>query len=194
MTLSTELAQRIDDWMAEATASEPDVPDAMQLATVDERGRPTLRTVLLKEWDAAGLVFYTNYGSRKAQHLDATGVASVLLHWKSRERQLIVEGHVERVSPAQSDAYFASRARGSQIGAWASLQSHDLDDRETLVERVKAKEASFDGEPVPRPPNWGGYRLIPDRVEFWQGRADRLHVREVYERGDAGWGKKLLYP
>lgn len=191
--LPDTLVQRIDAWMNDAIDTEPDVPDAMQLATVDPQGRPTLRTVLLKQWNADGLVFYTNYGSRKAQQLDAVGFASVLLHWKSRERQLIAEGRVERVSAAQSDAYFASRCRGSQVGAWASLQSQPLDERDTLVTRVAAKQAGFDGEPVPRPPNWGGYRLIPDRIEFWQGMSDRLHQRQVYE-ASADWAEHLLYP
>jgi len=194
MPLPAEVIERIDEWMNDAVASEPDVPDAMQLATVGPDGRPTLRTVLLKQWSEDGLLFYTNYTSRKAQQLDATGFATVLLHWKSRERQLIIEGRVERATAAESDAYFASRPRGSQVGAWASLQSQSLPDRQTLVERVEAVEDQYEGAPVPRPAHWGGYRLLPDRVEFWQGMPSRLHVRDVHTDGDDGWTAETLYP
>jgi pyridoxamine 5'-phosphate oxidase len=167
----------------------------MQLSTVDEDGRPSLRTVLLKGWGARGLEFYTNYQSRKGQQLSHTPHAAVLLHWKSRERQLIAEGRVELLEPEASDRYFASRGRGSQLGAWASVQSEELDERSTLEDRLAAVTARFDGKPVTRPPHWGGFILIPDRMEFWQGMPDRLHVRTVFERtGPETWDEKTLYP
>jgi pyridoxamine 5'-phosphate oxidase len=181
-------------WWDEAWASEPDVPDAMQVATVDAAGRPTIRTVLLKALGHDGLVFYTNTRSRKGRALADDPRVAALLHWKSRERQVNVEGVVGPVTEAEADAYWASRPRGSQIGGWASLQSEPLPDRATLVERVAAEELRFHDAPVPRPPHWSGYRIVPDRIELWQGRRDRLHVRWVWTRTAAGWTRGLLYP
>ncbi len=195
MFLTDAMTDKLNTWMEEAIASEPDVPDAMQLATVDENGRPSQRTVLLKSWGADGLVFYTNYQSRKSKDLAHTPYASVLLHWKSSARQLIAEGRVQTIAESESDRYFASRDRGSQIGAWASLQSEELDDRSTLEKRLASVAARFEGKPVTRPPHWGGFKLIADRMEFWQGMADRLHLRTVFERtGSEPWEEKTLYP
>lgn len=195
MFLSEPILDTLNAWMTDAIASEPDVPDAMQLATVDEHGRPSLRTVLLKAWGRSGLVFHTNYTSRKGQQLTQTPRASVLLHWKSLERQFIADGPIIRLSEGASDAYFATRGRGSQLGAWASLQSQELDDRRTLEDRLAQVTARFDGKPVSRPPHWGGLQMLPDRVEFWQGMPDRLHVRRVFERtGPEEWSEKMLYP
>ena len=182
-------------WFAEGEATEPRVPEAMQLATVTADGRPRLRTVLLKGLDDDGLVFYTNYRSRKAQDLDATGVAAALFHFKGLERQVIVEGRVERVDAETSDTYHASRGRGSQIGAWASDQSAPTEGREALMTQVVHHTERFAGGPVPRPPHWGGYRLIPDRWEFWQGHPDRLHERWELSRDDgAHWTGRWLQP
>ncbi len=181
-------------WIREAEASEPDVPDAMQVATVDARGRPTLRTVLLKFVSEAGLVFFTNTRSRKGQHLQAHPHAAALLHWKSLQRQVIAEGPVERISDAEADAYWASRPRGSQLAGWSSDQSAPLTDRSELLARVAEHAARFGDGPVPRPPHWHGYRLMPERLELWQGQPDRLHVRHVYEREGAGWRFSWVQP
>lgn len=188
-----EVLARFDAWFAEAKAKEIDVPDAMALATVGADGRPSVRMVLLKSWDARGFVFHTNHGSRKAQDLFGFGHAAATLHWKSLERQVHVEGPTVAVSEAESDAYWVQRPRGSQIGAWASLQSKDLPDRGTLEARVREMEARFPGE-VPRPAGWGGFRIAPVRVEFWQGRGDRLHDRVVYQQVDGVWARRTLYP
>jgi pyridoxamine 5'-phosphate oxidase len=181
-------------WFAEAVAAEPDVPDAMQVASVGPDGRPSLRTVLLKELTPAGAVFYTHLDSRKSQQLRATGWAAATLHWKSLARQVHLEGPVEEVSAAEADAYFATRPRGSQLGAWASAQSAPLDARATLEARLAEVTARFDGDPVPRPPRWGGWRIALRRVELWQGRPDRLHDRAVYLPSPDGWSVTLLHP
>lgn len=181
------------EWYGEAVVSEPDVPDAMALATVDPEGRPHVRVVLLKEATADGLVFYTNYASPKARDLDATGVAALCFHWKSRQRQVRVEGKVERVAGTESDAYFATRPFGSRLGAWASAQSEPIGSREDLLARVEAVRRRF-GEDVPRPPHWGGYRLVAERYEFWQGRSDRLHDRILFERLGDAWARSRLQP
>lgn len=195
MTWSTDPVALFRTWFAEGEATEPRVPEAMQLATVSPEGRPRLRTVLLKGIDCEGLVFYTNYGSRKAQDLDATGVAAVLFHFKGLERQIIVEGLVERVEAALSDAYHASRPRGSQVGAWASDQSRPTPGREALLAEVEAITARFEAGEVPRPPHWGGYRIRPDRWEFWQGHPDRLHERWELTQDDSGaWVGRWLQP
>jgi pyridoxamine 5'-phosphate oxidase len=180
-------------WFAEAVAREPDVPDAMQLATV-EGGVPSLRTVLLKGHGPGGWVFYTNLGSQKGREITASPVVSGLLHWKSLERQVRVVGPVRRVADEEADAYFASRPRGSQIGAWASRQSELLDHPETLVQRVAAMEARFAGGAVPRPAFWGGFCVDVHTFEFWQGRRDRLHDRVRFVRDGEGWRRELLYP
>lgn len=180
-------------WFAEARASEPDVPDAIQIATVHD-GIPSIRTVLLKQWGPEGWIFYTNYGSRKARELDEHAPIAGVLHWKSLARQVRVRGMAHRVDEATSDAYFARRPRGSQLGAWASRQSEVLDAPATLEGRLAEVEVRFAGKDVPRPPFWGGYRIEIQALEFWQGRADRLHDRVVFERAAQGWGVTRLYP
>lgn len=182
-------------WFPEAQTAEPDVPDAMQVATVGADGRPTLRTVLLKEFGPEqGLVFFTNYGSRKARDLDENPRAALCFHWAVLQRQVRVSGTVSRVSAEESAAYFATRGRGSQIGAWASRQSERLGRRDELEQRVRDADARFPEGDVPRPPFWGGYRLVPARIEFWQGRADRLHDRLVFSRDGGAWRTERLYP
>lgn len=164
------------------------------LATADASGRPSVRMVLLRAVDERGFVFHTNYNSRKARELDANPHAALCVHWPSMEEQIRVEGRVERLDAAESDAYFAERPRGSQLGAWASNQSAALATREQLEEEYRATERRFEGTAVPRPPFWGGYRLVPDRIEFWYGRPDRLHDRLLYVRGAGGWTITRLYP
>lgn len=183
-----------DAWLVEATASEPNDPNAMSLATADAGGRPSVRIVLLKGHGPDGFVFYTNRESRKASDLAADPQAALLFHWKSLRRQIRIEGAVERVSDAESDAYFASRGRDSQLGAWASDQSRALPDRDTFECRFADVAARFEGQDVSRPPHWGGYRVIPDSIEFWQDRAHRLHERRVFTRDGDGWTEGLLYP
>lgn len=182
-------------WFGEAQAAGAPQADAMTLATADADGRPSARVVLLKAIDERGLVFFTNYESRKAHELEANPHAALVLLWATLERQVRVTGHVERVSGEESDAYFATRPRGSQLGAWASEQSRPLPDRALLEERWAALEVRFGAAPVPRPPHWGGYRVVPREIEVWQGRANRLHDRFAYVRaGDAGWERTRLQP
>jgi pyridoxamine 5'-phosphate oxidase len=164
------------------------------LATADAIGRPSVRMVLLRGADERGFVFYTNHESRKARELVENPYAALCVHWHSLEEQIRIEGSVEKVDDAESDAYFASRPRGSQLGAWASRQSQPLGARETLEEEYRAVERRFEGQPVPRPANWGGFRLIPTRIEFWFGRPDRLHDRLLYLRKGDGWTIQRLYP
>ncbi len=164
------------------------------LGTTDERGRPSVRMVLVRHADARGFVFHTNYLSRKARDLASNPQAALCFHWPAIEQQIRVEGPVERLAETESDAYFATRPRGSQIGAWASEQSAPLAARELLHERYREVEKRFAAGDVPRPPFWGGYRLIPDRLEFWHGRLDRLHDRVLYTRQGAAWRKERLYP
>jgi len=183
-----------DTWYAEARASEINDSNAMALATADAEGRPSSRMVLLKGHGPDGFVFYTNRGSRKAGELDANRHAALLFHWKSQRRQIRIEGSVARATDAESDAYFASRGRDSQLGAWASDQSRPLDARATFEARFAEMQAKFEGEDVPRPPFWGGYRVTPAVIEFWQDRAHRLHERRVFTRTPDGWSEGLLYP
>jgi pyridoxamine 5'-phosphate oxidase len=183
-----------DAWFAEAQASEPNDPNAMALATVDGRGQPSVRMVLLKGHGPDGFVFYTNGESRKAADLAASPRAALLFHWKSLRRQVRIEGPVAPVSDAESDAYFASRGRDSQLGAWASDQSRPLDARETFEARFAAMQARFEGGDVPRPPHWGGWRVSPEQIEFWQDRAHRLHERRLFVPADGGWREGLLFP
>lgn len=169
-------------------------PTAMTLATVGDDGRPSARIVLLKQVDERGFVFFTNYRSRKGWELTANPHAALVLHWPWADRQVRVEGRVERLAEAESDAYFASRPRGHQLGAWASHQSEPLDSRVALVARAAKKEASLLGKPVPRPSHWGGFLLRPERMEFWRARLSRLHERIVYRRADGGWRTERLQP
>jgi pyridoxamine 5'-phosphate oxidase len=184
-----------EEWLAEATLSEPNDPTAMALATADAHGQPAVRMVLLKGHDERGFVFYTNMDSRKGGDLAANPQAALLFHWKSLRRQVRVEGPVEPVSAAEADAYFATRGRDSQLGAWASEQSRPLDSRATFEARFEEAKARFEGGEVPRPPRWSGYRVVPQRMEFWNDRAHRLHERRVFTRGGVGgWSEGLLYP
>lgn len=181
-------------WLAEAEAGEPNDPNAVALATADAAGRPSVRMVLLKGHDVRGFVFYTNLDSRKGGELAANPHAALLFHWKSLRRQVRVEGAVEAVSAAEADAYFATRSRDSQLGAWASDQSRPLDARATFEARFEDVRTRFEGGDVPRPPRWSGFRVIPDRIEFWIDRAFRLHERRLFVRDGAGWREGLLYP
>ncbi len=183
-----------DIWYAEARQSEINDSNAMALATADAAGRPTVRMVLLKGHDRRGFVFYTNRESRKAAALAENANAALLFHWKTLRRQVRIEGPVTLVDDAESDAYFASRGRDSQLGAWASDQSRPLDVRATFEARFAETEARFAGQDVPRPPHWGGYRVVPDRIEFWQDRAHRLHERRLFVADGDGWTEGLLYP
>lgn len=167
---------------------------AVVLATADETGQPSARVVLLKRVDQRGFGFFTNYGSRKARQLEANPKAALCVYWESIEQQIRVEGRVERVSDEESDDYFATRPRLSQIGAWASRQSEPLDSRVQLVARVAKYEAMYLGRSVPRPPFWGGFRLVPERIEFWWNQIHRLHDRVVYTREGHGWRRQRLYP
>ena len=184
-----------DAWYAEARQTELNDSNAMALASVGRDGQPSVRMVLLKGHDARGFVFYTNLNSRKARELIDTPKAALLFHWKSLRRQIRIEGSLSIATDAESDAYFASRARDSQLGAWASDQSRPLDARETFEARYEQAKARFEGQDVPRPPHWGGYRLTPTHIEFWQDRAHRLHERRVFDlAGDGTWSEGLLYP
>ena len=181
-------------WMKDATAKEVNDPDAMNLATVDDRGRPSTRMVLLKAVDARGFVFYTNLESRKGKELAANPFVALCFHWKGLRRQVRIEGPVEQVSDEEADAYYASRARGSQIGAWASQQSRPLESRFALEKRVAEYTAKFGLGKVPRPAHWSGFRVLPQRVEFWTDKPFRLHERAVYVREGEAWTMEKLYP
>jgi pyridoxamine 5'-phosphate oxidase len=181
-------------WFAEASRAPLQEPNAMTLATVDGSGQPAARTVLLKGIDKRGLVFYTNLDSRKARELAANPKAALLFWWPPHARQVRFEGAIEPVEDVESDAYFATRPRGSQIGAWASAQSSVIADRVALEAAEQKVAERFAGGPVPRPPFWGGYRLVPERIEFWQGRTNRLHDRLRYTRDGELWRIERLAP
>jgi pyridoxamine 5'-phosphate oxidase len=183
-----------DEWFAEARTAEINDPEAMSLATVGSDGQPSVRMVLMKGHGPEGFVFYTNEQSAKGEQLRDNPRAGLLFHWKSLRRQVRVEGPVERVPGGDADAYFASRGRDSQIGAWASDQSRTLDSRGTFEARFEGVERKFDGQDIPRPPHWGGYRVVPERIEFWSDRPHRLHERRLFTRSGEGWTEGLLYP
>jgi pyridoxamine 5'-phosphate oxidase len=185
---------RFADVFARASQEAPFDPIAMSLATSTPEGHPSCRIVLLHGADARGFVFYTNYTGRKARELEANPHAALCFYWPWTEEQVRIEGRVGRVSAEESDAYFATRPRGSQIGAWASRQSERIASREELIARVEEIEARYDGQDVPRPPHWGGYRLTPKRIEFWKAEAFRLHYRDVYEHTSQGWAHSMLSP
>lgn len=200
----TEPYTLFDSWFAEAELSELNDPNAMALSTVSSSGRPSTRMVLLKGHGRdvetlGGFIFYTNLESRKAGELIANPYVALLFHWKSLRRQIRIEGALKRVSDSTADAYFATRSRNSQLGAWASDQSRPLDSRATFEARFTEFEARYDGAEVPRPPHWSGHIVVPDRFEFWQDREFRLHERWIYQRdagGDGGdaWQTGMLYP
>lgn len=193
----TEAAEPFDlfaAWLKEAEAGEPNDPNAMALATVDETGLPNVRMVLLKGFDRDGFVFYTNLESRKGRELLGAGKAALLFHWKSLRRQVRVRGPVAVVPDAEADAYFASRPRGSRIGAWASKQSRPLESRFALEKAVAEFTARHPVGEIPRPPHWSGFRLAPVSIEFWQDRPFRLHDRIHFDRTADGWEKTRLYP
>ena len=181
-------------WLAEAEKSEPNDPNAMALATADESGLPNVRMVLLKGHDERGFVFYTNVESQKGTELQANAQAAAVFHWKSLRRQVRIRGPVDRVSEAEADAYFASRPRDSQIGAWASAQSRPLESRFALEKRIAKVAAKYGVGSVPRPPHWSGFRVEPRLIEFWKDGAFRLHDRFVYHRDGDAWRIERLYP
>jgi pyridoxamine 5'-phosphate oxidase len=183
-----------DSWLAEARESEPNDPTAMALATADAAGRPSVRMVLMKGHDARGFVFYTNLDSRKGAELAANPSAALLFHWKSLRRQVRVEGPVEAVADDEADSYFATRSRDSQLGAWASDQSRPLESREAFEARYEAVRARYEGDAVPRPPRWSGWRVVPETIEFWSDRPHRLHERRLFTRERGGWREGLLFP
>ena len=181
-------------WYLEAVDSGIDDPTIMTLATVDAEGKPTARIILLKDFNDRGFVFYTNYQSHKADQLDENPLAALVIHWNSLGHQVRIEGSVEKISPEESDSYFATRPRGSQLGAWASEQSSPISSTDILTEAMHQKELEFKDMNVPRPPHWGGYRLMPERIEFWVSHEDRLHERTLFERKGDDWETILLAP
>lgn len=183
-----------DEWLAEARASEINDPDATAFASADAAGRPSVRMVLLRRVGPAGFAFFTHLDSRKGRELLANPHGALVIHWKSLRRQVRAEGRVEQVEDLEADTYFAGRGRESRIGAWASDQSQPLDARGTFERRFEEAKARFEGIEVPRPPRWSGFRLIPDRIEFWSDRPHRLHERRLFTRENDGWNEGLLYP
>lgn len=198
--MTTDPFALFDSWYAEAREAEPNDSNAMALATVDAAGQPSVRMVLLKGHGPDGFIFFTNRESRKAAGLYEGSKVALLFHWKSLRRQIRIEGTTWLDDDMDSDVYFATRARDSQLGAWASDQSRPLDSRETFEARYNAAKERFAGQDVPRPPYWGGYRIVPHAIEFWQDRAHRLHERRLFTHtgkftdANGGWTEGLLYP
>ena len=192
--MATDPLDLFDRWFAEAERNEPNDPNAMALATADLEGRPSARMVLLKGHGVDGFVWYTNAESRKGMDLAANPHAALLFHWKSLRRQVRLAGPVERVAADMADAYFGSRSRASQLAAAASDQSRPLPSRETFTDRIAALEERLDGGPVPRPAHWGGYRLVPETIEFWSDGTDRMHHRRLFTHDGEGWTEGFLFP
>lgn len=195
--MHTPLAEPFSRFQAlfeRATLAQPKDPNAVTLATVDAHGRPSARVVLMRGFDERGFVFFTNHLSKKGAQLLEQKVAALCFYWPALDEQVRVEGTVEQVEASVSDAYFAGRPRGSQVGAWASHQSQPLASREALAQRVLELTAQYEGQAVPRPPHWGGFRVSPGSIEFWKAQESRLHVRTLYLRDGDGWSTQLLYP
>ena len=192
--MATDPFELFDQWFAQARTSEVNDPDAMAFATVDAGGRPSVRIVLLRRIGPEGFGFFTNLDSRKGIELAANPHGALAIHWKSLRRQVRAEGRVEQVADAEADAYFASRSRDSRIGSWASDQSRPLESRDLFERRVEEMRARFEGQDVPRPPRWSGFRLVPDTIEFWSDRPHRLHERRLFTRDGEAWREGLLYP
>jgi len=190
----TDPVERFQAWFREAEQAGVEVPEAMTLATASADGAPSARMLLMKGADEKGFVFYSGYVSRKARELEENPRAALVFYWRPLGKQVRVEGQVERVPEADSDAYFATRPRGSQLAALASQQSHRLDSREELEQRYAKLEQEYEGRDVPRPPHWGGFRLRPDSIEFWEHRENRLHERTCYTRAREGWHAEQLAP
>jgi len=193
-SVNSDPFMQFDQWFKDAIKTRIPFYEAMTLSSVSAKGRPSSRVVLLKEYDANGFVFYTNYGSRKSEDIEQNGYVSLSFFWPDLNRQLRIEGKVEKTTEAQADKYHHSRPRGSRIGAWASPQSHEIPDRKFLSDKIAVIKSKFTEEKVPRPPNWGGYRVIPDRFEFWQARQDRLHDRIAYIKKEDQWRIVRLAP
>lgn len=192
--MTTDPHALFDQWFADAKQSEPNDPDAMAFATADAAGRPSVRMVLLRRAGPEGFAFFTHLDSRKGQELADNPYGALAIHWKSLRRQVRAEGPVEQVSDADADDYFAGRSRESRIGSWASDQSRPLESRKVFEERYRAMQDRFEGQDVPRPPRWSGFRLRPERIEFWSDRPHRLHERRLFVRDGEGWREGLLYP
>ena len=192
--MTTDPLALFDDWFAQAQASEPNDPEAMVLATVSAHGKPSVRMVLLKRRDERGFTFHTNADSRKGAELAGNPSAALLFHWKSLRRQVRIEGRAERVSDAEADAYFATRSRGSRLSAWASDQSRPLESRAAFEARYAEAVRRFEGEDVHRPDYWTGFRVAPERIEFWSDREFRMHERRLFVRCEGGWDESLLFP
>ena len=192
--MSSDPFALFEQWLADARAAEPNDPEAMALATADREGRPSVRMVLLKGHGPEGFVFYTNVDSRKGGELAANPNVALVFHWKSLRRQVRIEGKIEGVAGDEADAYYATRVRDSQIGAWASDQSRPLDRRETLEARFAEIADRFEDQPVPRPLHWSGFRVVPKSIEYWSDGAHRLHQRRLFTRDSGGWSEGLLYP
>ncbi|MDT8437561.1 MAG: pyridoxamine 5'-phosphate oxidase [Wenzhouxiangellaceae bacterium] len=192
--MSEAILKRFDDGFRRAREAAIPEANGMTLSTADANGRPVSRVVLLKEHDASGFVFYTNLTSRKGREIQANPRVCLAFWWRETAEQVIIEGAARQVTDAEADAYFATRPRGSQIGAWASDQSAPLAERQLFTDRIAALEAEYEGREVPRPPHWSGFRVEPDRIEFWYGREYRWHERIEYSASDDGWQRRMLYP